>query len=178
MWLISLLDYITGFVPRPIIIRRDEAGFRQIPKLWGGTWIKEMKSEDWYWIIPWFTEHEVIKTKTQVADIRIQSVWTKDGKDIAIGGAIRYYVRDCMKAQLEVHDYDETIQTIALVKIFTFVRKHNLEELKADIEELCSSLTDLIREDSKGFGLKIQEVNLTDIGTTQNFRHLVSGIGN
>jgi hypothetical protein len=81
-----------------------------------------------------------------------------------------------MKAQLEVHDYDETIQAIALMKIFTFVRKHTLEELKNGIDELCKDLTDLIREDSKGWGLKIQEVKLTDIGTTQNFRHLVSGI--
>lgn len=176
MWLVSLLDYITGFIPRPIIIRPDEGGFRITPKPWGGTWLKEMEPGNWYLTIPWFTENEVVKTKTQVADIRIQSVWTKDGKDIAIGGAIRYYVKDCVKAQLEVLDYDETIQTIALMTIFTFVRKHTLEELKVGIDELCKDLTDLIREDSKGWGLKIQEVKLTDIGTTQNFRHLVSGV--
>jgi regulator of protease activity HflC (stomatin/prohibitin superfamily) len=172
MWIISLLETLTGFVPRPVIIRPDEGGFRQTPKLWGGTWLIEMKPHKWYWIIPWIMEYETVKTKPQVADIRIQSVWTKDGKDIAIGGAIRYYVNNYMKAQLEVLDYDKTIQTIALTKIFTFVRQHTLEELTVGIDELCDGLLKSIREDSKGWGLKIQEVQLTDIGHTINYRLL------
>jgi len=172
MWIISLLETVTGFIPRPVIIRPDMGGFRQTPKLWGGTWLTEMKPRKWYWIIPWIMEYDSIKTKPQVADIRIQSVWTKDGKDIAVGGAIRYYVNNCMKAQLEVLDYDETIQTIALTKILTFVRKHTLEELREGIDELCGELLSLIREDSKGWGLKIQEVQLTDIGQTVNYRLL------
>ena len=175
MWFAELLELCTGFIPRPIIIRPDEAGFRQTPKIWGGTWLKEMKPGSWYWLLPWFMKHEIIKTKPQVADIRIQSVWTKDGKDIAVGGAIRYYVNNCMKAQLEVLDYDATIQTIALMKIFTFVRKHTLEELKEGIDTLCDELLTLIREDSKGWGLKIQEVKLTDIGNAKNIRLLVNG---
>lgn len=176
MWLTVLLEQITGFIPRPIIIRPDEGGFRQTPKIWRrGTWVREMKAGNWYWLIPWFMQHEVIKIKPQIVDIRIQSVWTKDTKDVAIGGAIKYYVSNSMKAQLEVLDYDKTIQTIALVKIFSFVRKHTFEELRDSIETLCEELLDLIREDSKGWGLKVQEVQLTDIGIAQNFRILLSG---
>ena len=176
MWLTVLLEQVTGFIPRPIIVRPDEGGFRQIPKFWGrGTWLREMKAGNWYWLVPWFMQHEVIKTKPQIVDIRIQSVWTKDGRDIAIGGAIKYYVSNSMKAQLSVLDYDKMIQNIALVKIFSFVRKHTFDEIKDSIEELCKELLELIREDSKGWGLKVQEVELTDIGTTQNFRILLSG---
>jgi len=65
MWILTLLEQLTGFIPRPIQMRQDEGGFRQTPKPWsGGTWLTEMKSGRWYWLIPWIMEHEICKTKT------------------------------------------------------------------------------------------------------------------
>ena len=115
MWVVTLLEYITGFVPRPIILRIDEGGFRMVPKPFTGKcWLTEMTPGKYYWIIPWFSEHEVCKIKTQTKDIRPQSVWTSDGYNIVISAAIRYFVRNWMKAQLEVLDYDESLQNIVL----------------------------------------------------------------
>lgn len=208
MWIVSLLDYITGFIPRPIIVRPDEGGFRQVPKLWAGwpwnkwpwlrwewikkpwkgkpwsrdesitsTWIKELKPGNWYWDIPWFTENEIVKIKPQVKDIRTQSVWTKDGVDIIISASIRYYVKDWMKAQLEVLDYDESLQTTALVAIEEYIEGHTLSELKEGRATLRNNLLKVVKEESRGWGLQIQSVGITDTGKARNIR-LLANSGN
>jgi len=139
------------------------------------TWVKELLPGNWYFLLPIFMEHEIIPIKVQPKDIRIQSVWTKDGKDLAIGGAIIYYVREPLKAILEVDNYDASIQIIALAVIREWVGKHTLVELRENTEELKKQLLTAVREGSAGWGLKIQSVELTDIGVTRNLRLLTGG---
>ena len=174
--IVELLNLLTGFIPRPIIIRSDEGGFRQTPKPFGGTWVTELAPGKWYWLIPWFMAHEVCSTKTQVADIRAQSTWTNDGHNVTVGTAVRYYVSDSMKALLEVHDYDQSLQNIVLGVVCEYVGKHSLEQLKGMSGELATLLLSEVRTVSAGWGLKIQAVNITDMGNAKNFRLLVSGI--
>jgi regulator of protease activity HflC (stomatin/prohibitin superfamily) len=176
MWLVTLLEYATGFIPRPMIIRPDEGGFRQIPKLWGGTWVTELKPHNWYWLIPWFMENEVCKTPTQPKDIRAQSAWTADGHNVTVGASVKYYVSDPMKALLDVHDYDESLQNTVLGVVCDYVGEHTLEVLKSSRRELTDLLLKMVREASKGWGLKIQDVRITDIGDAQNHRLLISGM--
>ena len=207
MWILSLIEQVTGFIPRPLIIRMDEAGFRQVPKLWEGwpwnywpwirwswikrpwkrkpwapenkentsTWLTKMDPGEWYWIIPWIMEYEICKTKLQIKDVRAQSVWTKDGKDIIVGTAISYYVKDAMKALLNVLDYDDSLQNAILGIVSDYIRKHSLEELKVSVDVLCEKLLKASREVSDGWGLKIKEICVTDTGSAQNIRLLVSG---
>jgi hypothetical protein len=227
MWLESLLEKLTCFFPRMLIVAPNEAGFRQTPKLWAGwpwdywpwirlgwffsgsvpideiletkswyriycpalpegkpwsskdagesTWVKEMRPGNWYWLIPLIMEHMVTPIKVQPKDIRIQSVWTKDGKDLALGGAIIYYVREPLKAILEVDNYDESIQIIALAEIRKWVGLHTLDELREGMEDLSKKLLTAVREGSAGWGLKIQSVEITDIGVTRNIRLLTNG---
>lgn len=225
MWLENLLDRLTSFIPRPLLLNLSEGGFRQTPKPWAGwpwdywpwirwkwllsgenqvpeilergswhtiycpsypkgipwtdgdlgcnCWITEMKPGNWYWLIPLFMEHLVVPVKTDVKDVRIQSSWTKDGQDIAIGVSIRYYVTNSMKAILEVTDYDESIQNIALGLVSDYVEDHTIEELRNSRGVLKEELLKALRDEASGWGLKIQAVKVTDIGRTQNFRHLL-----
>lgn len=176
MWVVSILEYLTGFVPRPVIVRPDQGGFRQIPKPWGGSWIKELKPGTWFWSIPWFMEHCLCKTRTQPKDVRAQSVWTKDGKNLTVSASVQYYIVDPLKALLEVFDYDQSLQTIVLTVVCEFIQGRTLEELKQQMDQLKEELTKTTREATKGWGLKIQRVAITDIGDAQNLRLLVSGL--
>jgi regulator of protease activity HflC (stomatin/prohibitin superfamily) len=135
-----------------------------------------MEPGKWYWFIPWFMEHEVCKTPTQPKDIRAQSAWTADGYNVTVGTSVKYYVSDPMKALLDVHDYDESLQNTVLGIVCDYVGKHELETLKSDRAELTDLLVKQVREASKGWGLKIQSVRITDIGDSKNFRLLVSGL--
>lgn len=176
MWIVSLLEFLTGFIPRPVIIGPDEGGFRQIPKPWGGSWVSEMEAGNWYWLIPWFSESLVCKTKTQVRDIRAQSVWTLDGKNLVLGVSIRYYISNPMKALLQVHDYDQSLSNVVLGAVIEFVQSRKLSELKEQSTELAAELTKITKEESAGWGLRIQKVAITDIGVAKNVRLLLSGL--
>ena len=172
MWLNSLLERLFAIFPRIILIRLDEGGFRQAPKPWGGTWVTELKPGGWYFFWPILMENEVCSIKTQVVDIRVQSALTKDGRDVAVGLSIRYYISDPMKALLQVHDYDQSLNTIALGVACHYVQHHNFEEIQTDVDGLRAELLMAVRKESAGFGLKIQDVAVTDIGRTRNLRVL------
>lgn len=176
MWVITILEYLTGFVPRPVIVRPDEGGFRQVPKPWGGSWVKEMKPGTWFWVIPWFTEHNLCRVKTQTKDVRAQSVWTKDGKNLTVSASVQYYIVDPLKALLEVYDYDQSLQNIVLTVVCEFIQSRTLEEVRQQMDQFREELTRTTRKNTEGWGLKIQRVSITDIGDASNLRLLVSGL--
>jgi hypothetical protein len=82
-----------------------------------------------------------------------------------------------MKALLDVHDYDQSLQNVVLGIVCEYVRQHTLEQLKQNIDGLKNRLLEIIRKESSGWGLWIQSVSITDIGRTRNFRLLLSGDG-
>jgi len=96
---------------------------------------------------------------------------------VTVGTSVKYYISDPIKALLEVHNYDESLQNVVLVVVCSFVNKHNLASLQGLSGELTDLLLREVREASKGWGIKIQNVSITDLGDTTNFRLLVSGVG-
>jgi regulator of protease activity HflC (stomatin/prohibitin superfamily) len=130
-----------------------------------------MKS-GWYVYWPLIQDCEAIKIRTQVKDLRAQSVWTLDHTEMTVSGAIRYKVSNARKAILEIFDYDDCIQALALGIIQRYIRGRVADGL--DIEELESVITKGLREESQGWGLRIEFVYITDIGRTQNFRVLLN----
>ena len=171
MWITTLLDKLTCFLPRPLLVAPDEGGYRISPRITGKNKVKELKP-GWYLWVPLFQRTEVIPIKIQPKDLRAQSLWTKDGANIMISGVIKYKVSDPVKALLEVYDYDDSIQIIALGVIHEFVSSHTLDELKAGIADLLERILTELRQESQGWGLKIVSVTLTDTGDVFNLRLL------
>ena len=171
MWLITLIDKILCWLPRPIIVAPDEGGYRVSPRLFSGVRVKQLYP-GWYLWLPLLQRREIIAIKTQVKDLRAQSLWTQDGHNILISGVIRYKIIDPVKACLEVWDYDESIQTVALGVIHRFVRMHTLQECKQRTSDLLDKILSELRKESQGWGLKIQSVELTDTGDVFNLRLL------
>jgi len=173
-WLIELINKLTCFVPRPWFVDPDEGGVRVTAK-WprNGVWIKDL-SAGLYWYIPLFQHCENVKVKVQVKDLRCQSVWTKDCKELAISGTIRYRIDNARKAILEVFNYDENIQNTALRIIFKFITQRSLEDLSINLIDLEKEVLAGLRDASRGWGLKIEDVGLTDIGKTMNIRLLTN----
>jgi len=173
-WLIQLINKLTCFVPRPWMVDPDEAGVRITAKWpWKGVWVKDL-GPGLYWYVPLFQHIEAIKVKTQVKDLRCQSVWTKDGHELAISGTIRYRVDNARWAILNVFDYDQNIQNTGLKIIFRFVAQRELGDLRNSLPDLEKEILAGLREASRGWGLKIEDVGLTDIGRTRNIRLLTN----
>ncbi len=171
MWFTVLIDKLFCFIPRPIIIAPDEGGYRVSPKLFGGIKIKSLNPGYYFWL-PLFQKAEKIEIKSQIKDLRAQSVWTKDGQNITVSGAIRYKITNAVNASLEVFDYDSNIQTIGLAAIHEFINRHTLQECREQISELMKIILDKVRKESQGWGLKIENVYMTDTGDVFNLRVL------
>ena len=170
-WLTNLINRILAIFPRIVIIAPDEAGVRCTPHLIRGIRITDLVPGWWfYW--PVFQQFVAIKVKTQVVDLRPQSVWTADGRELVISGSIKYRVDSAAKAILDVFDYDENICTLALGIIFDFVNGQTLDELNTI--QLRDEILKGLREASRGWGLKMEQVYLTDIGRVKNIRLLMN----
>lgn len=171
MWLVTLIDKLFCFVPRPIVIAPDEGGYRASPKLFGGMMVKALGPGCYLWL-PLIQKAEKIEIKIQIKDLRPQSAWTKDGKNITVSGAVRYRITNAVNALLEVFDFDSNIQTVGLAAIHEFVNQHTLQECREQIPELMKIILDKVRKESQGWGLKIENVYMTDTGDVFNLRVL------
>ena len=163
-WLTNLLKTLRDWLPRKYFLSPDEGGIRVTL----GSRVKTLVS-GWYYYWPVIQECRGIKISPQLVDLRPQSALTADVKDIVISGGIKYKVSDCRKAILDVHDYDEAVQAIALGIICEFVGLHTFENL-TDLSELREAIRTGVREEATGMGLKIMKVYITDIGRTKNLR--------
>ena len=168
-WLQKFLDRILSIFPRLVVIPPDEIGVRCTPGLRKGMALSELTPGWWlYW--PLVQVLETIRVKTQIKDLRAQSIWSQDRKELTISGAIRYRVRSARKALFDVLDYDQNIQTVALGIIQEYARQHDLAEL--DVGKLENEMLTGVKKASEGWGLYIEKVYITDIGRTNNIRVL------
>ena len=167
-WLSDLIKKLTDLLPRIVLIAPDEAGIRIRPSR-AGIYVREL-TPGWWLEWPILIKIETIRIKTQVKDLRPQSVWTSDKHNLTISGAVRYRVRSANKALLEVWDYDQNVQAVALGIIQQYVREHELKDL--DTKQIEEETLKGVRKASEGWGLYIERVYITDIGTTYNVRFL------
>lgn len=167
----DLLQLFTDLIPRIRKIDPDEGGIRTSPNVWKDTTVTELTSG---WWIEWPILHnfEIIKTRTQVVDLRPQSVKTKCGQSIVVSGCLRYKVRTPRLAILNCLDYDKNVQTTALGIIFDYVSEHRLEDIKWN--ELKEAILAGVKTASRGWGLEIEEVKLSDFGDALNYRVLMN----
>lgn len=170
-WVKELLYKLTCFIPRPIILAEYEAGVRIT---WGSR--NKVITNGMYWWVPLFQKLVYMEIQSQVADLRGQSVQTKDGKSVVVSGAIQYSIKNVYKAIFNVQDVDKALETLALGIILEYVKIRNLEECQ-DVGALKLEILKGIREAAQGWGLKIERVYITDLDKTRNIRLIGNTVG-
>jgi len=167
-WLAQFFDKLFSVIPRLWLVDPDESGVRVTL----GKYVKEL-IPGWYIFLPLIQTCEKIKVVTQVVDLRPQSVRTIDGKEIILSGAVKYKVTSAKDAILNLYNYDANIQTLALGIIFDYVSSKSSEETEF-VNYLKQEILRGLREASRGWGLKIEQIYLTDIGKVRNLRILLN----
>lgn len=165
-WLKELIQKLTCFIPRPMLLADFEAGIR----ITFGKWNKKITS-GWFWYVPLFQKIIWMEIQTQVVDLRSQSVRTKDGKDVVVSGAIQYSIKDIYKAIFNVQDIDKSIEALSLGVILEYVTNRTLEECE-QIDELKKEILRGLKDAAQGWGLKIEKIFITDFGKSRNLRLL------
>lgn len=168
-WLKELIQRLTCFIPRPLILTDYEAGVRVT---WG-KWNKVISS-GLFWFIPLFQKIIYMEVQTQVVDLRGQSVHTKDDKHIIVSGAVQYSIRDIKKAIFNVQNVDQSLETLALGVILEYVNKRTLEECQ-EVVGLKKEILKGIKDAAQGWGCKIERIYITDLDESRNIR-LIGGL--
>jgi regulator of protease activity HflC (stomatin/prohibitin superfamily) len=123
----------------------------------------------WYFVWPLIQRLIRMDVVTQVADLPPQTVRTKDGTEIVISGSIRYHIADIEKALFAVIDVDKALSTLALGVILEYMQIKSLSEC-GDIEAIKKELRRGLATEASGWGVKVESVNLTDMGRVMSLR--------
>lgn len=168
-WVKELIQRLTCFIPRPVMLAKYQAGVRI-------TWGRRCKkiSSGLFWYIPLFQDIIDLEVQTQVVDLRGQSVHTKDGKHLIVSGAIQYSIKDIYKAIFNVQNVDVSLETLALGVILEYVSERTLEECQ-EVIGLKKEILKGIKDAAQGWGVKIEHVYITDLDESRNIR-LIGGL--
>jgi len=160
----KLFDMILAFFPRIVLIGPIERAARI-------TCGKHYKIIGPGIYIMWPLIQEIISMEvaTQVVDLPPQTARTQDGRDIVVSGSIRYRIADIEKAMFAVVDVDKALSTLALGVILEYVQTKTLLDC-GDIEGVKKELRRGVAEAASGWGLKIENVMLTDFGCVRSLR--------
>ena len=113
----------------------------------------------WHW--PIIDEVRVVTVVEQAVDLPEQSVTTKDYCTVLVGGTIRYEVFNPRKALLNVQDYDETLQIIAMGSLLSYIARKERKAILYPEDVEAEILSDL-QSDTEHIGLNVVEFKLTN----------------
>lgn len=123
-------------------------------------------------IVQYVIRMEVI---TQVVDLPAQTVWTKDRHELVVSGSLRYHIVDVEKSLFAVQDLDKALSTLAMCVILEYINTRMMDECN-DINEVKKELRRGVADAASGWGVKIENVQLTDLGKVRSLR-LFSDMG-
>lgn len=108
----------------------------------------------------------VQSTRRRMLHLATQTVATKDGKTVTLGGAVAYEITDVRKLYETLHDAAGTIENLCLCAIAEIVVKHDAMECRPIyIGEEATKLVNF-----SAYGLGSASVCVTDFAFVKTFR--------
>lgn len=147
-------------IPPWAVIQPDEGGVF----LRGGKYKRTLFTG---FYLKWPIYDIVIKTpvKEQVINLPNQSITTKDDVLLAISGVIKYEIFDPKKAILNVQDYDESLQNLAMGTIASYVRRTS-----GDYDDIEKEVLEELKMEADNWGIDILDFLITDFAEHKVFR--------
>ena len=167
-WLNDIIVRLLTIFPRLWCCLPHEAGVR----ITLGKTVSTL-TPGWYVYWPLIQKLLDMEIKTQVVDLRNQSVRTTCGNSVVVSGAIQYRIVDISKAILDVQDIDRSLTTLALGIILEYVKQRTLDDCM-DVDKLKTEILKGIRDAATGWGIKVEKVFITDLDKARNIRLLTN----
>lgn len=172
-WLGQLAEWVGAFIPRIKIVRSTHAGVR----FRHGKEAEEIKPGIIvYW--PIVTEVDIIPVARQTNNLPSQSLLTKDGKTVVVGGVVVYAIQDIVACIGRSWDVTETINDITMVAITEVITSNTLDYLQQNLtKEVLLQLTRETRRRLRPYGVKVYRTALTDFSTCMVIKNIGGGRG-
>lgn len=172
-WLSNLINFFGQFIPRLRICRKNFKGIKYVR---GKHTVIINPGLFVYW--PLTTEYELVPTATQILNLSVQSLLTRDNETIICDGCVCYKVADVEKFLVDNYDSAECINQLALASIREVLIQYPYASFNSARDEIEGSLTaqakELIEEQ---LGVKIYYVKLVSLSPAKVI-NLVGGLTN
>lgn len=167
-WLGHLAEWLGAFIPRIRIVRSTHGGVR----FRNGKTATEIKPGIIvYW--PIVTEVDIIPVARQTNNLPTQSLLTKDGKTVVVGGVVVYAIADVVACISRNWDVTETINDITMVAITEVITSNTLEYLQTNMTgDVLNQLTRATRKRLRPYGVKVYRTALTDFSTCMVIKNI------
>ncbi len=173
-WVGWIAEWFAKFIPRLVIVRSTHGGVRFRH---GRTAIEMKPGLHIYW--PIVTEVEVIPVARQTHNLPSQSLQTKDGRKVVVGGVVIYAIRDVVAALSRNWDVSDTLTDITLVAVTHVVTAHDLAYLQEHlVGDVQAKLTRETRKKLSQYGVKVFRTALTDFSECLVIKNIGGGRNN
>lgn len=159
-WIGQIAAWVGMWIPRWVVINTTMAAVKFVR---GSQVVACGPGIHWYW--PVTTEMLMHPIARQSNNLKSQTITTKDGRTVVIGGLIVFEIADIEKVLAHTFEPDNTINDITLGSIHDVCCQLTWQELQDGQRDgsLDTLLKKEARRDLDRYGVKVIRMTLTDL---------------
>ena len=157
----EFIEYIFNAIKILIIVQPWQSGIR----VRAGKKTKKL-SAGIHFRIPYIDSVYVQEIRLRVVDMPIQTVTTKDEKNITLNGAVGYIITDIEKLYKTIYHPETTIRNLVMSSTSEHCFNSFLEEIK--VEKLEESI--LLKLNDTDYGVKFTYFKIVNFAVVKTFR--------
>ncbi|XP_036376502.1 erythrocyte band 7 integral membrane protein [Megalops cyprinoides] len=116
-----------------------------------------------FWVIPCLDDFRKVDLRTVSFNIPPQEVLTKDSATIMVDAVVYYRIIQPSVSITSVENANLATQMLAQTTLRNMLGTKNLSDILTDREEMADQMEMLLYEASKGWGIKVERVELKDV---------------
>jgi regulator of protease activity HflC (stomatin/prohibitin superfamily) len=124
------------------------------------------------WMI--LQQMERIDMRLRTIDIPKQQMMTEDNVPVSVNGVIYFKVSDASIAFLQVQDYEYAITNYAETALRDVIGGMPLDSVLAERDKIGDKIGDIVRKETKGWGLVVDHIKLQDVEVPDDLKRLMS----
>lgn len=157
----DLLEYIFNFVKIWIIVQPWQQGIR-VRK---GKTIKKL-SAGIYFRVPYLDSVYIQETRLRMVQMNIQTLTSKDGKEITINSSLGYSIEDIEKLYETLYHPEGTIVSLAMSAVAEYIFKNISKDMNTQAIEVYV----LASLNENYYGLKLEHFKITNFAAVRTYR--------
>lgn len=158
-----LLQWVGWFIPFVVVDQFERAVVLRF-----GKHVRTLEP-GFHWIWPFEIERVIADNVVpRTVNLSAQSLVTKDGRFVVLGGIVTARIEDIVAATLEVEAVDHALQDACYGAIGTLVAASTWDEIRE--EAFIHELTKACRKPARRFGIDIMRVQLSDLTLARTLR--------
>ena len=114
-------------------------------------------------IIPFIDRMVKVDLRTQVLDVPVQEVITKDNVPVKVNAVVYFRVMDAKASVVQVQNYIAATSQISQTTLRSVIGQSHLDELLSEREKLNMQLQQIIDEATDPWGIKVSTVEIKDV---------------